>query len=296
MTRKIIKFVWRTVLVLLILFIVLLLVLDRFIQFRMDNDEIRAFFSQKGVPVEINYYETQGRKLRYIATGKDTTATILFIHGAPSSSTYYKDYLTDSILLQRAHLIAVDRPGYGYSGLADPLTSVETQAKVIRPLLDSLQQVHHPVVVVGASYGTTIACRIAMDYPDVVDGLVLIAPALASGEEKTYWFSPMIESPLVHWIVPRMLQTANAEKLAHPKELAAMLPLWPRIKVPVHYLQGANDELVYTSNAIFAKEKMVNVPFLSIDLIPGRGHLIAFNERERIRNSILQMLTRAKQY
>ena len=296
MTRKIIRFAWRTALVLLILFIVLLLVLDRFIQFRMDNKEITEWFGKKGVPVEINYYETHGRKLRYIATGKDTSATILFIHGAPSSSTYYRDYLTDSVLLNRAHLIAVDRPGYGYSGLANPLTSVEEQASIIRPLLDSLQQAHHPVVVVGASYGTTIACRIAMDYPEVVDGLVLVAPALAPRQEKTYWFSPMIESPLIHWIIPRMLQTANAEKLAHPKELEAMLPLWSRIKVPVHYLQGADDELVYTSNAAFAREKMVNAPFLSIDLIAGRGHLIAFNERGRIRNSIVQMLTRAKQY
>ena len=31
---------------------------------------------------------------------------------------------------------------------------------------------------------TTIACRPAMDYPDLVDGLVLIAPALALREEK----------------------------------------------------------------------------------------------------------------
>ena len=31
---------------------------------------------------------------------------------------------------------------------------------------------------------TTIACRPAMDYPDLVDGLVVIAPALALREEK----------------------------------------------------------------------------------------------------------------
>jgi pimeloyl-ACP methyl ester carboxylesterase len=260
----------------------------------MNDNEVATYFQQKQVPSAIHYYETHGRKVRYISTGQDTGATILFIHGAPSSSTYFKDYLSDSLLLQKAHLFAVDRLGYGYSGLAQPITSIQEQAAIIRPLLDSLQQVHHPVIVVAASYGTAIACRIAMDYPGLVDGLVLVAPALAPGEEKTYWFTPMIEGPLFHWSIPRMLQTANAEKIAHRSELEAMLPLWKNIHVPVNYLQGAQDELVYTSNATFAKEKLVNSPHVDIQLLPHRGHLIAFLEKTRIRNSILDILQQIK--
>jgi pimeloyl-ACP methyl ester carboxylesterase len=261
----------------------------------MDDNEIKTWFAQKQVPASIHYYETHGRKVRYITTGQDSGATILFIHGAPSSSTYFKDYLSDSLLLREAHLFAIDRPGYGYSGLAQPITSIQEQAAMIRPLLDSLQQIHHPVIVVAASYGTAIACRIAMDYPQLVDGLVLVAPALAPGEEKTYWFTPMIEGPLFHWFVPRMLQTANAEKIAHRHELEAMLPLWKNIRVPVNYLQGAQDELVYPSNADFAKKELVNSPHLDVQLLPQRGHLIAFVEKTRIRNSILDVLHQTKQ-
>lgn len=295
MARRITRIVLRTILVLLVLFIALLLIFDRFVQFRMDDKEVKAYFKQKQVPVSIRYYETHGRKIRYLATGHDTSATVLFIHGAPSSATYFRDYLADSLLLREAVMYSVDRPGYGYSGLADPITSIQEQAAIIRPILDSLQTLHHPVVVVGASYGTSIACRLAMDYPQLVDGIVLVAPALAPGEEKTYWFTPMIEGPLFHWFIPRMFQTANAEKITHRRELEAMLPLWKNIRVPVSYLQGAQDELVYTSNAAFAKAKLVNAPHLDIQFLPHRGHLIAFIERTRIRNSILDMLHRVKQ-
>ena len=72
-----------------------------------------------------------------------------------------------------------------------------------------------------------------------------------------------------------------------------MLPLWQRIHVPVAYLQGANDELIYTSNAGFARTHMTNVPSLDIQMIPGRGHLIAFAEKARIRKAILDVLEKA---
>ncbi|BAV04929.1 Lysophospholipase, alpha-beta hydrolase superfamily [Filimonas lacunae] len=294
MWRKLFKFLLGVGLIGGVLLLAVLLVFDRLVQFRMNDQEIQQWFAQKHVPVRIQYFQKQNREVRYISTGQDTSATVLFIHGAPSSSTYYREYLVDSLLLKEARMFAVDRPGYGYSGLAQPLTSIQQQAAIIRPILDSLQQLHHPVVLVAASYGTAIACRITMDYPKLVDGLVLLGPALAPYQEKTYWFTPMIEHWPFHWAIPRMLQTANAEKIAHPHELEKMLPLWQNIHVPVNYLQGAEDQLVYTTNAAFAREKLVNAPYLNVQLIPNRGHLIAFDEKERISNSILDMLHRVK--
>ena len=69
-----------------------------------------------------------------------------------------------------------------------------------------------------------------------------------------------------------------------------MLPLWSHIHVPVIYLQGQEDELVFTSNADFARTHLTNVPSLNIQMIPGRGHLIAFTEKDRIEKAILTML------
>jgi pimeloyl-ACP methyl ester carboxylesterase len=290
MVARIGRIVLRTIIGSLIFLVLLLLVFDRLVQFRMDDKELLAWFHAKHIDPQIGYYEAKGRKVRYLTVGTKQEASILFIHGAPSSLSYWKGYLADSVLLSRATMYAVDRPGYGYSGLADPMPDISDQAAAIRPILDSLHKAHHPIIVVGVSYGSPIACRLTMDYPELVDGLVLVAPPLGPGLEKIYWVTYPAESPLIHWFVPRMLQTANQEKLHHKDELTKMLPLWDRIHVPVRYLQGEQDGLVDTTNAGFARAHLINAPSLDIQMIPGRGHLIAFNEKDKIEKAIIELL------
>lgn len=290
MVARIGRIILRTVVGLLIFIVILLLVFDRLVQFRMDDRELLSWFHERHIDPKIDYYHAKGRKIRYLTVGDDTSATVLFIHGAPSSLSYWKGYLADSVLLSRARMYAVDRPGYGYSGLANPMPSIADQAGVIRLILDSLHKAKHPVIVVGVSYGGPIACRLAMDYPELVDGLVLVAPPIGPGLEKLFWFTYPVESPTVHWFVPRMLQTANQEKVHHKEELTKMLPLWDRIHVPVIYLQGDKDGLVDTTNAGFARQHLINAPSLDIRMIPGRGHLIAFAEKDKIERAILDLL------
>jgi hypothetical protein len=55
-------------------------------------------------------------------------------------------------------------------------------------------------------------------------------------------------------------------------------------------LQGDKDGLVDTTNAGFARQHLINAPSLDIRMIPGRGHLIAFAEKERIEKAILDLL------
>src|SRR6186713_1315906 len=119
--------------------IIFTLIFDRVVQFRMDDKDLGAFFKDRHIDHKIDYYQTRGRKLRYIRVGDEDSskATILFIHGAPSSLSYWNGYLSDSSLLERATMYAVDRPGYGYSGFGDPLANIAAQAAAIRPILDS---------------------------------------------------------------------------------------------------------------------------------------------------------------
>jgi pimeloyl-ACP methyl ester carboxylesterase len=289
------RIIIRTLLGVLLFLIILLLVFDRLVQFRMDNKDLLTWFHEHHISPTIDYYVSAGRKVRYIGVGNSSDATILFIHGAPSSLSYWRNYLADSTLLARATMYAADRPGYGYSGLADPLPDIAAQANILSVILDSLHRAHHPVILVGVSYGAPIACRLAMDHPDLVDGIVLMAPPLGPGREKIFWFTYPVENPLVHWVVPRMLQTANQEKIHHKDELTKMLPLWGRIHVPVIYLQGEEDGLVDTSNATFAREHLTNVPSIEIRMIPGRGHLIAFAEKDRVEKAILELLDKLEE-
>jgi pimeloyl-ACP methyl ester carboxylesterase len=293
------KFRWlrrllRTLVVTYGLLVIAGIVLDHYYQFRRSDEELREMYAEQRVDAQLNYYTTHGRKLRYVVSGQDTLPTILFLHGSPGSISYYSRRFRDSALQGRFRFLAVDRPGYGYSGFGDPEPSIQKQSEMIRPLLDSLHKAVHPIIIVGSSYGASIACRLAMDHPNLVDGLVLTGPSVAPGREKYFGVTPIIEHWSLRWFIPRIIRSPNTEKVHHKKELEKMLPYWKNIRVPVYYLQGANDEIVDTSNAGFAREQLVNAASLEIKFLPNRGHRLAQYEWGAIRAAILNIYEKVK--
>ena len=54
-----------------------------------------------------------GRPVHVVAAGDPALPPVLFIHGSPGSWEAWQDYLADPELSSRAHLLAIDRPGFG---------------------------------------------------------------------------------------------------------------------------------------------------------------------------------------
>ncbi len=260
------------------------------LQDRTQDDDITAYFKKRKQEIKIGYYETHGREIRYATTGADSLPTLLLIHGAPSSMSVFNQLMTHKHLVNKFQIFVLDRPGYGYSGFGEPVTSIRQQSEMIRPILDSLRSSRNQVIVLGVSYGGPIAARLAADYPDLVDGLVLGAPAIAPGEEKVYLISHLMRYSMTNWIFPKVLNVATAEKFSHRKELEEMQHIWANLTKPIIYVQGENDELVYTSNAKFIEKKAVKVPFLKIMMIPGQPHFLAIPQKDLLATSVLEML------
>lgn len=294
MQKKGRKFRWfrillRILIVIMGLFIIACMVFDHYVQFRKSDEELNEIFTTRNIDASIHYYDTHGRKIRYVSVGNDSLPTLLLLHGSPGSMSYYSGRYDDSIIRSTFKVYAVDRPGYGYSGLGDPEPSIQAQAAMIRPILDSLHKARHPIIIAGGSYGASIACRIAMDYPGLVDGLVLTGPSLGPGMKKYFWFTNIIEHWSIRWFIPRIFRSANTEKVYHRGELEKMLPLWQNIRVPVVYVQGENDDIVDTSNAGFARRQLVHVPFLDVRFVKERYHRLAQFEWPTIRESIMKV-------
>jgi pimeloyl-ACP methyl ester carboxylesterase len=254
----------------------------------MTEGQLKGFFDKHGIKAVINHYDALHRTIYYATIGEDHLPAILFIHGAPASMTIYKNYFTDEELLKRFTMYSVDRPGFGVTGgSAEP--SIKKQAQMIYSLAERIHRVHQPLLIMAGSYGVSIACRMVMDYPNIVQGLILVAPSLGPGLEKMYWVAPLLAKGVVSKLVPNEYQSASIEKLSHKNELQKMLPLWNKIEVPVFYLQSKNDGVVYSSNAGFAKERLNNVPFLKIHLFKGRKHNIHPKHHLFIRNKIMEL-------
>jgi len=291
---RLLRILATTLLILILFFIAACFAFDHFVQFRKSDAELSRFFKETNIPGKIGYYTALGRKLRYVSIGNDSLPTLVFIHGSPASMSLYRGRFSDRTILNTFHILAVDRPGYGYSGFGDPEPSIQKQSEMISRLLDSVYHARHPIIVVGGSFGAPIACRLAMDHPDLVDALEITGPAIGPGREKVFWFAPIIEHPAIRWIIPRMFQSANTEKLHHKEELEKMLPFWNKIRIPVMYLQGAKDNLIDTSNATFARRELVNAPYLNIYFFPNRHHYLAQFEWPTIRDRIMKLYQMVK--
>ncbi|MEL6535661.1 MAG: alpha/beta hydrolase [Bacteroidota bacterium] len=267
-----------------------------FLQLRYSDQSYVDFFEEAGLAElsSIEYHSQGARRIRYVEVGHDTLPLLVFIHGAPSSSAYWRNYLTDSTLLAKAKLMAVDRPGYGYSGFGKQETSVARQAALIAAVLEQKRDQHQEIVLHGSSYGGTVAARLAMDYPELVDGILFQSSSLAPGEETTYWITYPTSHWALSWMIPPTFRVANAEKLSHEEELREMEPLWDRIRSAVTILHGTEDGLIFPSNATYAKDHLTHASFVDLIMVPGQGHNLTWTRPELLKQSIVEMLDRVR--
>lgn len=274
-----------------------------FVDARKTDGELTEEFRNQRIRPTIHYYHVadkpgeKPRIIRFLETpamkGDSAQPVILFVHGAPSSLSFFDKFFKDTLLLNRAQLVAVDRPGYGYSDFGRVETSIINQAELLQPLMNRYRKAPF-LMIVGSSYGGSVSARLAMNNPDLVDHVVFVSSALGPGLERTYPISYLADSPLIYWCVSPLLRLANDEKLAHRKALEAILPDWPKIRANITMLHGQRDELVYPTNVSFAEHHLVNAQVKQF-LLPENRHDIVFNKREYITQIILDILNRREQ-
>ncbi|WP_080238820.1 alpha/beta fold hydrolase [Spirosoma rigui] len=269
-----------------------------FVDQRQSDEQLVNEFRDQRIRPSIHRYrvadpsgESEPRTIRFMETnapGDSALPVVLFVHGAPSSLSFFNAFFKDTALLSRARLVAVDRPGYGYSDFGWVERSIVRQAKFLQPLIDRYRKAPF-LMVVGSSYGGSVSARLAMNNPDRVNHVVFVSSALGPGLERTYPISYFADSPLVRWGVPTLLRLANDEKLAHRKALEAILPDWYRIKANITMLHGQRDELVYPTNVSFARKQLVNARVKQF-LLPENRHDIVFNKRQYMTDILLNIL------
>lgn len=99
---------------------------------------------------------------------------LVLVHGLGGSHANW--LAAGPLLAERARVVALDLPGFGRSPLAGRSSAVGASTELLARFLDA--EVGGPAVVVGNSMGGTIALGTASRHPDLVAGLVLVAPAL----------------------------------------------------------------------------------------------------------------------
>jgi pimeloyl-ACP methyl ester carboxylesterase len=254
------------------------------------------------------FAEVGGVSLHYIERGSGEPLVLL--HG---NGSMIQDFASSGLLDRAAHkyrVIAFDRPGFGYS--ERPRLTVWTpgvQADLIRKALEQIGISR--AIVLGHSWGASVAIALALKYPDLVARLILASgyyyptvrgDALLSwqaipgvGDIMSHTFSPIFAR--VMWpalmnkifgpsVVPKKFAGFPKEMALRPSQLRAgaaesalMIPAafalhkdYAALTMPVAIIAGDEDRLIDTDKQSARLHR--DIPQSTLRRVPGVGHMV----------------------
>jgi len=200
--------------------------------------------------------------------------TILFIHGLGSYSPAWKRNI--EVLKDNYRCIAIDLPGYGKSS-KNPHSGLMTYyADVVNQFVKKLDL--GKVTLAGHSMGGQISMVASLQYPDMVNKIILVDPA---GFERFHegqkdWFRNVMTLTLVKTTTVDAIQTNLAYNFYNvPTEAEFMIT--DRIA-----MRSANDFDRYCYAVVQSVHGMVNEPVIDKLHLINHPALIFFGENDNL--------------
>ena len=249
-----------------------------------------------------------GRSIAYAEAGEGPV--IVLIHG--TLMTLEDMWLAlQPILSQRYRVIALDRPGHGLSARRRQVdASPWRQAAIIHEALQALG-LERPLLV-GHSFGATIALCHALAEPEATAGVVALAPlcfpeprleqALFGPRGMPFlgeWLSPLLAQTLDPLMLPLLwrgiflpqaipetfrafpaaLASGSERMIAEGEDSLQVAPglmraaaAYATCRVPVRILGGTADLVV--NNAFHGRSAAALMPLARFDWVQGAGHML----------------------
>jgi pimeloyl-ACP methyl ester carboxylesterase len=284
---------------------------------------------EKKLPPRGRFIDVDGARIHYLDEG--TGPALLLVHGLAGQMHNF----THSLLAKLRHdfrVVILDRPGSGYSTRpAEASATISAQARIISRFCQELK-LGRPLIV-GHSLGGAIALALALNHPEQVAGLALLAPVTHRPERVPPSFDGIaIASPLLRrliaWTLATPLSIANRERAL--ATLFGPEPVAPDFAVrgggllnlrPCSFI-GASADLVATHDELGempARYKDLTVPVgilygtddrildpaahgkglaakvagADLELIEGGGHMILITSADHAAAFVVRMAHRA---
>ena len=225
----------------------------------------------------------------FLQAGLPPGRRVIFIHGTPGNAGGWADYLLT--VPEGYEYIAVDRPGYGFSEPEHAVVSLERQAAAIAPLLKT--NCARKTILVGHSSGGSVAMQTALDYPDRVGGMLLLAGAFDPELEEAVWVQVIGRFKPVSKLLPRAINNANQELLSLKRGLLAQADRLHEISMPVEVVHGDRDPLVPIANVSYLQRTLVNAPLETL-VLKNVDHFLPWHSKPSVAASLQRLIDRVR--
>lgn len=241
-----------------------------------SKSKIEANWPKNGNPVAV-----MGVNANVVEQG--TGPDVLMVHGASSNQREMIASLGGH--LEGMHLIAPDRAGMGYSGRPEGAERLGVQAAFMAAILDAKGVKN--VVAVGHSWGSAVVLRLALDRPDLVKAVVVIAPASHEWPGGTSKINRIAATPIIgdifSWTVPSIfgpnMMPAGIEEGFHPQQVAPnyrQLVGLDLVLRPETFHSNARD-LKIGAQELAAQSRRYGELKIPITVVAGQGDKIVYN-------------------
>jgi pimeloyl-ACP methyl ester carboxylesterase len=280
-----------------------------------------ALATQAGVAILDRAYPAKGKTIHVtgatlnvvdIGPRASMNFPIVMIHGASSNLEVMRQPL-GNLLANTHRVILIDRPGHGWS--VREREDDSTPAMQGSMIAEALKQLGiGPAILVVHSWSGALGTRMALDYPERVAGLVMLAPVAYPWRGGVGWYNEAVTTPIVGsllaYTITLPLGLMLAESGARGVFLPQMLPAdfvantaTPLLLRPREFLANARDLVTLkravaeqasrygdikvpvtiisgdvdktVSTAIHSLPFAAAVPQTKLIVLPGIGHMVA---------------------
>jgi pimeloyl-ACP methyl ester carboxylesterase len=265
--------------------------------------------AERNNPPTGKFVEVEGVRLHYIERGEGESLVLL--HG---NGSMIEDFSSSGLVdkaARRYRVIVFDRPGFGHS--ERPRRTIWTPEAQADLICKALRQIGvSRAIVLGHSWGASVAAALALKHPEMVAGVILASgyyyptvrgdavflsgPAVPGiGDILSHTFSPILGRLMWPFVMrkifgpspvpkkfdgfPKEMALRPSQVRASAAESALMIPGafalrkdYARLKMPVAIIAGEEDRLIDIDKQSARLHHEVTQSTLR--RVPGVGHMV----------------------
>jgi len=224
---------------------------------------------QRAHPPQGRMVDVSGARLHVVEIGPKSGVPIVMLHGASSNLEVMRPLAER---LARTHrVVLLDRPGHGWSTRENFSDSTpQPQARMIAEALQKLGL--GQVIVVAHSWSGALALRIALDHPDRVAGLVMLAPVAYPWPGGVSQYNYAVTAPVVGTLLAHPVMLPLGLLLADSGSRSVFAPQ----AMPANFVQDSATRLLLRPRELVANAwDLVTLRAAMAEQAPRYGNITA---------------------